>query len=307
MRLPLRPGDFHRFGLAIETDLEKAVDWLSTTLGAAPFSNGSYGLHNFQMRDPETPTNPDDHDPTAHRLPMMWVGGMPIILFTAEEPAGGISHFLNRYGPGIHSLAWVLDDMWASESLLRRHGVRITGTDIPGRHFFMHPADTARIMIELTDSMLSGDPRDGGATPSTPNPVVEVRDIAWVTAVVKDVEASAKVLEDILDVRRLEGNGRGPVEREHTLDLAIGDAVVRLVAPQSPDSPYAAALESGGERLYSLCFGVDDLDSSLAALEKAGVGVIAGDDAVRFTDPASTLGLVFEWTDSYQKPAHRSA
>lgn len=303
MHLPIRPGDFHRFGLAVNGQADDAVKWFSSMFGAGQISTGSYGLHDFRMHDREHQPEDREH---AHAMPMLWLGGLPLIIFTAEDPPGGIAHFLNRYGPGIHSLAWSINDMWAAESLLREHGVRITGPDIPGRHFFMHPADSARIMIEWTDSMLAADPRDGGPTPSTPGSVVTIRDIAWVTAVVQDVEASAATLGAIVDVQRLEGNPRGPVDDEHTLDLAIGDAVLRLVAPQSSSSPYAAALESGGERLLSLCMGVDDLGSSLAALEQAGVGVLAGEGPVRRTEPATTLGLALEWTDSYEKPGHRA-
>jgi hypothetical protein len=50
------------------------------------------------------------------------------------------------------------------DAQLRRPGARISGVDIAGRHFFIHPDNTAGLLIELTDTEFADDPRDGPVT-----------------------------------------------------------------------------------------------------------------------------------------------
>ncbi|MDP3890776.1 VOC family protein [Nocardioides sp.] len=303
--LPLAPGDFHRLGFATSGTLEETARWFSRVLGAATLTGGSIGLHDFQMGAPEAHGR---HNDSQAPVKVMWLGGKPIALFTATEPTSGVATFLDRYGPGIHSLAWTVDDLWATDALLRRDGVRVTGTDIPGRHFFMHPRDTAGIFIEWTDSIFAQDPRDGAPPPPAPEEaVVVVRDLAWITAVVRDAAATAETLTKLVDCTRLAGNGAGAAADAEVVDLAISDLVLRLVAPRDPASPLGTALATRGPRLYSACLGVDNLALTRKSLAAENIEVLSEGGGTFVTDPADTLGLVLEWADTYVAPPTPSA
>jgi hypothetical protein len=230
---------------------------------------------------------------------LWWVGSMPFAVFEATNVQSEVARFLRRYGPGLHSLSWTVEDLWTVENLLRRGDVRITGTDIPGRHFFMHPKDSGSVLVEWTDYYLNDDPRDGAVLSRACAPVVDVVDVAWITAVVRDTEAAAVTLGRLIDLDVVTGNPCGPRDQEDTLDLLIADMTLRLVAPRSDRSRYAAALDRHGERLASVCLGVADLGKAKMALASAAIDVIETTSVSVWTDPGATLGLTLEWADEY--------
>src|SRR5205823_11319949 len=101
---------------------------------------------------------------------------------------GAIGQYVEKFGPGLHSLAWRVDDLWVTENLIRSRGIHITGTNLPARHFFMHPKDTFGVLIEWTDGKSTHVDAGAGAgagTTSTSGPAI---DVAWITAVVRNVK-----------------------------------------------------------------------------------------------------------------------
>ena len=86
-----------------------------------------------------------------HLTTMVALGNMQFAVFAAPGPEGMIGRFVERYGAGLHSLAWRVDDMWVTENILRARDITITGTNIEARHFFMHPRETFGVLIEWTD------------------------------------------------------------------------------------------------------------------------------------------------------------
>jgi hypothetical protein len=240
---------------------------------------------------------PADGGESGATADVLWVGPSPLAVFVPAGKSSPLTGFLSRYGPGIHSLAWSVDDLWTVESLLRRHGVRITGTDIEGRHMFMHPKDAAGILVEWTDTDFAEDPRHGSEQIGPTDGAVPVRGLARVTAVVRDLDASVGVLSTLMDVEA--GAPRpGDFPGETTADLQIFDLVLRLTTPESPDSRWSGFLEDGGERLASLAWAVDDLAATEERLQEAGILVMERAGSVLLTDPADTLGLRMEWTQA---------
>jgi hypothetical protein len=202
-----------------------------------------------------------------------------------------------RYGTGLHSVAWTVEDLWGAETLLRRKDIRITGSDIPGRHFFMHPADTSGLLIEWSDTEFERDPRDGAELPQIPDPLIDVRAVGWMTVAVRDATKSAEILRSIVDAEPVPGLPAGDPAIETTVDLKIGDVVMRLVSPRDSRSRFAASVAETGERMHSTCLAVDDLATTLTVLERAAIPVIGREDGRAWTDPAATLGLRLEWID----------
>ena len=76
---------------------------------------------------------------------------------------------------------------------------------------------------------------------------------------------------------------------------------VELVEPVSADAPVAKFLAAHGTALHHICFGVDDIDASLAALRSRGVRLIdeqprpgAHGSRIAFLHPSSTGGVLVE-------------
>jgi catechol 2,3-dioxygenase-like lactoylglutathione lyase family enzyme len=278
-------GRFHRLAFGV-ADATAASAWFERMLGTTPVVGMGQG---------ETDRAVNEVDGADTR--MQWLGGMPLLLLGAADAAGPVAAFIQRYGPSVHSLAWEIDDMWSLEHRLIEREIRITGVNIPGRHFFMHPRDTRGLLIEWTDTHITGDWRDGNPLPGEGGGAVDVDGIAWVTGVVEDVDDTAAFLSDLAGATPVDGNPLATNALERIRDVLVGDLTVRLVSPRSDESMFAAAL-SRGPRWHSAALRVARLDDALVALEREGVKVLSRSGATAWTDPADTHGIALEWTDA---------
>jgi hypothetical protein len=260
----IEPGRFHRLGVAVRGDGEGSARWCADTLGAEI-----------------TKSEPEPGD--SHWTTIFYIGPSPIAMFAAPEDdtTGTIGRYVDRYGAGLHSLAWRVADLEGSEALVRDRGMTVTGVNREARHWFFHPKETYGILIELTDQP---GPTDEAAI-KTPGPA---RQIAWMTAVVSDVAGPRTLFADHFGARPVEGLPAGPPDDETTVDLAINNVILRLVQPRSDRSRYAAAAKHR-HGLHSLALRVDDLS-------QVPLPLMADDGERAWTDPASTLGLRLEWT-----------
>src|SRR5579859_140449 len=278
----VEPGSLHRLALAVD-DAAAANEWFKTILGAGPVT-----IH--RQRGEASSGGEADLEGADTRL--FRLGGYPYILLSKGKPGGPVANFLKRYGPGVHSLAWEVEDMWVVQNLLRERDIRLGAVNIPGRHFFMHPKDTHGVLMEWTDDTFGENgPRDGEG-----GGAIDVVGLAWVAAVVADAEATAAFLADLADATPVDGNAHRPDDRELTIDVNVGDMTLRLITPRTSESRYAAAFE-GGPRLCSFALRVADLDTAIKALEAAGVPTVHREGALVATDPAATFGVPMEWTD----------
>jgi catechol 2,3-dioxygenase-like lactoylglutathione lyase family enzyme len=277
----IKAGSLHRLAVAID-DLAPAHEWFESVLGASVLK----GLKNREISG-----SGGSPDLEGTESSLLRVGGYPFILLSKGDPGGPVASFLARYGPGVHSLAWEVDDMWAVQNLLIERGIRISSVSVPGRHFFMHPRDTDGVLMEWTDDSFGP---NGRQPEGEGDGIIDVTALAWVTAVVVDAEATAAFLTDLADATPISGNAQGSNEDELTIDLGVGDMTIRLVTPKSAKSRYAAV--EMAPRLCSFAFRVNDLDASLKALEGVGVPTVDRQDELATTDPAATFGLSIEWT-----------
>ena len=83
--------------------------------------------------------------------------------------------------------------------------------------------------------------------------------------------------------------------------LPIGDFRIELLEATTPDSPIAKFLEKRGPGIHHIALRVDDINSALAQLSKAGARLIdaepregAGGCLVAFVHPSSTGGVLLE-------------
>jgi methylmalonyl-CoA/ethylmalonyl-CoA epimerase len=86
-----------------------------------------------------------------------FAAGQPLIELLEPDTAGSpISKFLDKRGPGIHHVCFVVDDLDATLERCRLAGIRlIDQTPRPGadgkRIAFLHPSSTSGALIELTE------------------------------------------------------------------------------------------------------------------------------------------------------------
>src|SRR5829696_6895596 len=101
---------------------------------------------------PEVPL--DDAD--GARIAGLAAGESLVELLEAERPDSPIGKFVEKRGPGIHHVCFVVDDLDGSLQRCREAGVRlIDETPRLGaegkRIAFLHPASTGGVLIELTE------------------------------------------------------------------------------------------------------------------------------------------------------------
>lgn len=101
---------------------------------------------------PEVPL--DDAD--GARIAGVAAGESLVELLEPDAPGSPIARFVERRGPGIHHVCFVVDDLDASLERCRQAGVRLID-DTPRigaegkRVAFLHPSATGGVLVELTE------------------------------------------------------------------------------------------------------------------------------------------------------------
>jgi len=269
------PGNCHRIALAVHDAAGAAEQW-QRVFGAGVMLEG--------IRD----------DLDGSDMAIVWMGDVPFLALGAANPDGLVGRWLAKNGPGVQSLAWEVPDMWVAQNHLQQAGIGITGVHIEGRHFFMHPRDTFGLMLELTDDLLPGDPRNGLSPTGGGDGLVQVSGVAHVTAVVVDLEPVAALLEQVFGAQPRPVTAKGP---EAIADFDIGDLTLRVVAPRNTSSPWHEIVAGGRGILHSVTLAVD-LATAPAGLAAAGIAVAREEPGSRWLDPADTFGIRFQLVDT---------
>ena len=92
-----------------------------------------------------------------------------------------------------------------------------------------------------------------------------IRALDHVAVVVADTEAALRHFRDRVGLRVVAVDEPPEVPVRLTY-LDLGNTYLQLVEPLDPTHPLAAWLESHGEGLHHICFGVDDVPAAAAAL-----------------------------------------
>lgn len=77
-------------------------------------------------------------------------------ILEVTDPQGVVAKFLDKKGPGIHHLSFLVTNLKALMAELRAQGVRLVYDDAkPGAHHtrvnFIHPESTGGILIEISE------------------------------------------------------------------------------------------------------------------------------------------------------------
>ena len=100
----------------------------------------------------------EDNEAQGVREAMMAIGasGSCVQLLVPLTPESTIAKFLDRSGPGIHHVAYAVDDIDAESARLRAEGERLL-YDEPRRGTagsrinFIHPKDAGGVLVELVE------------------------------------------------------------------------------------------------------------------------------------------------------------
>ncbi len=87
---------------------------------------------------------------------VLHAGSQRIELVEPADPESPVSKFLAKRGPGLHHLAYQVDDLEAALAVLRARGLRlIDEAPRPGAHgtriAFVHPSATGGVLTELVE------------------------------------------------------------------------------------------------------------------------------------------------------------
>jgi methylmalonyl-CoA epimerase len=131
---PRRGARIAHVGIAV-----RAVDEL------LPFYRDVLGM-------PQVPL--DDAD--GARIAGLAAGDALVELLEPESPDSPVGKFIDRRGPGIHHICFVVDDLTAALERCRSSGIRlIDETPRVGaegkRIAFLHPKSTGGVLVELTE------------------------------------------------------------------------------------------------------------------------------------------------------------
>lgn len=97
-------------------------------------------------------------------------GGAKLELLEAMGPDSPIAGFLDKRGPGIHHLAFEVEDLESESSRLQALGYQLLGKPRPGADgkqiIFLHPRGTGKVLIELCQQAGFAATADSGVLPS---------------------------------------------------------------------------------------------------------------------------------------------
>jgi methylmalonyl-CoA epimerase len=94
---------------------------------------------------------------------VLFASAQRVELVEPAAPDSPVSKFLATRGPGIHHIAWRVDDLQAAIDKLKYHGLRlIDDKPRPGSHgtmvAFVHPKATGGVLMELVEDPHWRDP-----------------------------------------------------------------------------------------------------------------------------------------------------
>jgi methylmalonyl-CoA/ethylmalonyl-CoA epimerase len=117
---------------------------------------------------------------------------------------------------------------------------------------------------------------------------------------VRDLDASVELFKKIFQTE----NVHREVVEDQKVSIAsfkVGDVILELTAPTSPDSPIAKFIEKRGEGIHHLAFKSDNVVTDLERLKSENIQLInekpqpgAHDMLIAFMHPKSTGGVLME-------------
>ena len=123
----------HHVGIAV-ADIDAAITLYTTTLSAELVSRGAVNGLDFALLDS---------------------GGVELELLASADPESAITRFVAERGPGLHHLAYAVDDIVSEVARLVGEGFEQSGEVRVGVHgtpiVFFHPKTVGGVLTELVE------------------------------------------------------------------------------------------------------------------------------------------------------------
>lgn len=137
-----RAARIHHVGIAVR-DLDEAIEWYTKRLGAE-----------VELRA----TMPDQQVEAA----ALRMGTDRVELITPATPQAPLERFLASRGPGLHHLAYAVDDIESALAEFAAEGATLIDTKPrPGLHghpiAFVHPRSALGVLVELVEDSAEAD------------------------------------------------------------------------------------------------------------------------------------------------------
>lgn len=218
---------------------------------------------------------------------MAWIGDGSIEVAEPIVPGHAAARFLERFGPGMHSCAFQVDDLEATIEHLARGGVEV-GVRPEAGFCFTDPRQSGGLLFEWSDFTVPEDPRLGvPEPPQQTEPVLDVLTHAFIGALVPEPNEWADTFGDLFGlVEAFRHSGAAP--DQPVVGLAAPDCILALfrLTPETSMQYWGAAHSRA--RCHVLGVGVPSLDAADRSLQEAGVPVRRRDDHAIFIDPQET-------------------
>jgi hypothetical protein len=219
---------------------------------------------------------------------MTWIGDNSLELGQPIVKGGGAARFVERSGPGLHSIAVQVADCDATVAHLERRGVRIAAR--PAAEFvFSDPRDTGGVFIEWFSGELEFDPRFGAKTPArSTGALVEVLNLAFVGAVVEAPIALADKLAGLLGTEVTFREPAAPTPQP-AAGVSLGDCTLALfpmTTAEETEHLWGSAYRR--PRTHLLALRCSDVDVAAARLDEASVEVLRRDEGSLVLSPAAS-------------------
>ena len=218
-----------------------------------------------------------------------------------------LGRFYNRFGNHWHSISWYCDDNAPMWKRLRDNNIRILGTagsstdelPAPNATLMTHPKDTiTQLEIDPPRALHDRDPRiQPGYDPLwwVENHPLGLYGLAYTTVITTDLDRATHIFADVLEGTVLEKSS-STLTGTDDVYVRVGEAVVQLSLPTSPDSIAGQDMAANGEMHHAVCFRVADLDKAETYLASKGVKTASRDDQTILSVPETTHGVPFRWT-----------
>ena len=259
--------------------------WHATAMGAdydgllGPLQNlfGAVVMHDHASDAPGV----------GRRGGMIWIGDNSIEIGAPVGDQSPVRNFVERWGGGMHSIAFHVDSARETEERLASLGLT-PQAHLDEHIFFTKPAESAGLLLEWSDTNTDDDPRWGHPLRELPQPpAVPVRQYAFVTAVVDDPPAVAERLAALFGTEVLRVREKAQPDQVGAVVSLVDCLLLLFRMPPEGTSQQLWGTDIRRNRFHGHGLRVDDVTDALARLEPHGVRPVATIDGMVYLDPAA--------------------
>ncbi len=211
-------------------------------------------------------------EPVGRDGGMTWIGDNSIEIGAPFGEGSSVGAFVERLGGGMHSVAVQVPDVRTTLARLATLGVEVS-SEIDPEIVFTRSRGTAGLVLEWASHVQADDPRWGAPEPPfVVEPVVDVEQMAFVGALVRDPVVDGDRLAEVLDTNIVRYPHAGAVDQPHAA-LDLGDCLLALY-PIPPDTETSCAVWGAvHDRPRCLALGLRVRDQEVAERALAVYGV----------------------------------